>query len=509
MSLSAARPGIRITDVRGLGSQLRPAPLAVGAITLGAFLLHVSQVHQSLYGDEVWSYQEVVHHSFTGMLAAVATGHAVASGESSPPLFFVFAWFSVKLGDPTVWIRLPSLILGAATIPIIYLLGRDTINRATGVVGAAVFAVSPFANYYGVEARPYATAAFFTVLSTYALVRAVRTDERRWWTLYAVAAVAAAYSHYTTVFVLLTQGAWSLWVCRNRWRRSLIANLGALVLYVPWLPYLHASAGLAGYALIEPLTTPHVLQDVVRLVVGYPYAPLHQIPTGPGVAAIALAAVLGGLVLVRRYLSDRARAADHLSRGGLLLIAALALATPIGLLLYSVLGTDIWGARSLYASAPAAALALGALLLAIPRGPRAVAVPVVLGVLVFGTVRAISPSWARPPYRVAAQYLDRVAGPRDPVVMYTWGFPLDQALPVQFRRPHVVIKGDPERWPTPPPGGNVYVVADDALPFLYGGPLSAVKLKTPHPPGLKLVASRRFSGLVRFSVLTYRPAGRA
>ena len=176
----------------------------VGAMTIAAFVLYLSQIHQSLFADEVFAYHEVAGHSLTSMIHAVGTGI-----EVSPPLYFVFAWFSAKLGDPTVWIRLPSLILGAATIPVIYLLGRDTIGRGAGAIGAAVFAASPFALFYGVQARPYATAAFFTVLSTYALVRAVRSDSRHWWAVYAVAAAAAAYSHHTTVFVLVLQGAWA------------------------------------------------------------------------------------------------------------------------------------------------------------------------------------------------------------------------------------------------------------------------------------------------------------
>ena len=105
----------------------------VGAMTIAAFVLYLSQIHQSLFADEVFAYHEVAGHSLTSMIHAVGTGI-----EVSPPLYFVFAWFSAKLGDPTVCIRLPSLILGAATIPVIYLLGRDTIGRAAGAIGTAI-----------------------------------------------------------------------------------------------------------------------------------------------------------------------------------------------------------------------------------------------------------------------------------------------------------------------------------------------------------------------------------
>jgi uncharacterized membrane protein len=491
MSLSATRPGVRVPELRALATQLRPVPLMVGAMTVVAFVLHLSQVHQSLFADEVFTYREVTHHSLTSMIHAVGTGI-----EVSPPLYFVFAWFSAKLGDPTVWIRLPSVVLSAATVPVIYVLGRDTIGRAAGAIGAAAFAVSPSVLFFGVQARPYATATFFTALSTYALVRSVRTDDRRWWALYAVAAAAAAYSHYTVVFVLAVQATWALWACRTRWRRPLIATVAAAILYLPWLAYMHGGSQLGWYAAIEPFTARHVLQDLVRFVVGYQYAPLRAIPTVAGFAAFAAAVLLGGLALARRYVTGRPHAALDVANGGLPLIVALALATPIGVLLYSVVGKDIWHVEHLYASAPAASLALGGVLVAIPRWPRAAAVAVVLGVLVFGTIRGISPSWVRPPFRTVARYLDQVAKPRDPVLLFTYYNVLDDSIPVQLMRPHTIIDGVPKRWPRRPAGTTAFVVVDDAQIRSLSRALA--------PPGYVLVGRRPYSGSTSFTLFTYR-----
>ena len=133
MSVTAARSAARIRDLTALATELRPLPRMVGTMTVAAFILYLSQVHQSLYADEVFTYREIAGHSLTSMIHTVGTGV-----EVSPPLYFVLAWFSAKLGDPTVCIRLPSLILGAATIPVIYLLGRDTIGRAAGAIGTAI-----------------------------------------------------------------------------------------------------------------------------------------------------------------------------------------------------------------------------------------------------------------------------------------------------------------------------------------------------------------------------------
>jgi hypothetical protein len=180
----------------------------------------------------------------------------------------------------------------------------------------------------------------------------------------------------------------------------------------------------------------------------------------------------------------------------LLLLVSLTIATPLGLLLYSLLVQDIWHTENLYASAPAAMLVLGGLLVSIPRSPRAIAVPVVLGALVFGTVRGLSPSWTRPPYRAAASYLDQVAGPRDPVLLFTYRYVLDDAIPVQLKRPHTIIARVPTWWPSRPAGTLAFVVVDNSKIHRLRRALA--------PSGYELIGRRLYSGALPFTVFTYR-----
>ncbi len=478
---------------------VEPAAVLVALLTLGVLALRMSQLHQSLWGDEVWTYQDVVGRSLGSVVRTVHTG-----AENSPPLFFIFAWLSAKVGDPAVSIRLPTLILGTATIPLVYLLGRETVGRAPGVIGAAIMAASPFATYYGVEARPYTTVAFFVALSTLALVRAVRTAERRWWIVYAFAAAAAAYSHYTAVFPLAVQAAWSLWACRGRLREPLLANALIALLYAPWLPHIRGKA-LPLFALFEPLTPHHVLADVARLISGYPGATLSAIPTYAGLAVLGICALAGliaagmsargrlrhgegRLIGLRRISGGQARA------GGPLLIVALALATPIGVLVYSIVGTDIWNPRVQYASLPAAVLVLGALLWVLPRVARPVAVAAVLATLVFATIRAISPTYARPPFKSVAGYVNRVAAPRDPVILdpITWG------IAVYLNPQHRVIAGSPTVFSSVAGARTVYFIFDDRL-------AAGDKASAPHPSGFALTLRRHYpSRLWGFTLLRYR-----
>jgi len=461
--------------------------LAVGLLMLVAFRLRVSQLQQTLIGDEVSTYQDIVGHSFGSVLSTVHTG-----AENSPPLFFLLAWFGAKLGDATVWIRVPSLLAGTAAVPVVYAIGRETMGRVGGLIAAAIMALTPFAVYYGIEARPYATMSFFVAVSTWALLRAVRADGVRWWVLYTLSATAAAYCHYTSVFVLGVQAIWSLWACRGRFRTALMANVLVLVLYSPWLPHLRGK-GLSVIGTLYPLGFHRVLTDLFRPFPGHPGAPLSAIPTVAGLLVIG-AGALGGVVAIilrrRRTLPDEGWLPSRFA-----LLVALSAATPIGLLLYSLTVTDLWLPRGLSASLPATALVLGGLLAALPRPLSVLATAALVITLVAGTLRSFDALYARGPFRTMASYLDRVAPRRDPVTIVSYvGAP---ALGVELRQPHVILNSISRMWTLTPPGGNAYVVLDDAFATQY-------KIVAFRRPGFQLVARKHYRGNFPTELLTYR-----
>ncbi|MGH2866687.1 MAG: glycosyltransferase family 39 protein [Solirubrobacteraceae bacterium] len=471
--------------------------LGVAALTAIAFALRLSQLHESLAGDEVFTYQDVVGHSFVSVLTTVHAG-----GENSPPLFFLMAWLSAKLGDPSVWIRVPSLILGTATVPVTYAVGRQSIGARAGLIAAAIMALAPFAVFYGVEARPYAAMTFFVALSTLALLHAVRPGTSRWWwALYTLAAAAAAYSHYTAIFLLLVQAVYSLWACRGAIKTTLIANLAIGVLYLPWLPNVRGKA-LAVIGALYPLGFHRVLADLLRPIPGHPGVSLHQIPTVLGLIAFAVCVAAGGVALVIKAL--RADQTGWFGQAGNRagLIVLLALATPVGLLLYSLIFTDLWLPRGLSASMPAAALLIGGLLAALPARLSALTVAVVAVVLTTGTLRSFEPAYARGPYRAIATRLDRIASSHSPVLVVSLQGAL--AVPEQTHRPHDFVASLRAMWATTPRGGHAYLVLDDAIDHA----TKLVARGALHRPGFRLQARRHYAGASPTELLTFVRTGR-
>ena len=513
MARSAPRPGRRFL-VTG-----------VGALTLAGLALRLTGIDQSLFGDEIFTYAIVkpgFGHVFSGI-------HAY---ERNPPLFFFLAAAAAKLGDPTVWTRMPSLLLGTATIPLTYLIGVRTVGRGAAFLGAALLAASPFAIFYSTEARAYASLTFFVLLSLLALLRALESDGVRWWVLFWAASTAAVYTHYTAVLPLGAEAAWALYAYPARRRRLLIAGVAVALAYVPWLPSLAAQ----NHPLIgTPLSAESFLGALVRTLAGHPlsFPPERAFYGTPALILLGVsgAAIVGG-VLVAAFKSGVRGVRIAPAQ---LPLVAIALVVPLALLAYSLHGTNLVSPRNLSSALPAACLLLAAVLLSMNRPLAWVAIVTLFVALGIGTAKILGPDWRRPDFKDAAHWVDREARPGDPVVevpsylafgvtFFLSGFAIQHSTPLaddialNYRRPHerfaIVRFGvasrtvqplpSPQAWISGAQRGRVFVIG--AVPKTLRLPISYV---LPRPPGgarrFRLVAERTFSGLYSVKVLVYAP----
>jgi serine acetyltransferase len=392
---------------------------AVAALTLLGLALRIANFGESLLGDELSTYWIVGGHSLDEVLSSVRSGD-----EITPPLYFVLAWLSLEAGGPE-WIRLPSLVAGAASIPLVYLLGVRTVSRGAGLVGAAVMALSPFMIYYSTEGRAYALMIALVVGSTLVMLAALRTGRARWWIVYALCSCAALYSHYTSVFPLAAQFAWVLWAHRQAARPLLLANLGVLAGFAPWIPELIAdldSPTTEVLSLMLPFTFDDVTFALENWAVGYPFVPLETVPGTIAwvlIAAGVLFAVAVGTVRALHWLR-RSNLGIGAALGrippGIVLIALLALATPVAEAVYSALGTNLLGARNLNASWPGLAVAIGALVTAAGPLLSLACAAVVLSGFAVGAARTLDGDNGRIGYESAAEVIEARWGPGDPVV---------------------------------------------------------------------------------------------
>jgi mannosyltransferase len=482
-----------------------PATAAVAALTLVALLLRLPLVRDSLLGDELIMYGIVHGHGLGDVLSIVR------DTEKTPPLHFVLARASVQLGDATVTIRLPSLLAGAALVPATYALGLRTVGRTAALAAAAILALAPYQLFYSTEARAYALVAFFAVISTLCLLRALESRRPAWWAAYVLAVLAVGYTHYVGVFVLVAQAAWAAWTHRDRLRELAVVH-GLIVLgYAPWLPSYVVQEGHSGdearrIALLAPPSPAYFAKVIGQISVGEPFVSLRDVPGAWAVALAGVAVAAGALAAVVRA----ARGARPERR--VVLVGLLALATPLGIVLLTLRpGQSFLLPRNLIASTPAIALLAAYWMVRLPRRAAAAAVAATLLVLVVGAAGALEHAHRRSGYHDAAAFIDARARPGDPVIQH-FILPvkgsLADGLAIYLDRPLTLFRvangSAGAAWARGRRTGRVFVVVP--LP----GYFKAVRhLPVRDGPGRAFVrvAERRWSGIEDLLVGEYVPRG--
>jgi hypothetical protein len=189
---------------------------------LAALLRFATLDAQSFAHDEAVTAGRVLDPNFIQML------REIPGGESTPPLYYVMAWFWSKLfGTGEVGLRALSALIGTAVVPVAYALGMKLASRRVGVILGALVAVNPMLVWFSQEARAYSLLVLTSVASVLLFVYALESPTRRRLALWALAAALTLATHYFGLFLIAAEAIWLL----ARWRRlrEVWLALGAVI----------------------------------------------------------------------------------------------------------------------------------------------------------------------------------------------------------------------------------------------------------------------------------------
>jgi mannosyltransferase len=280
-------------------------------------------------------------------------------------------------GTSAIAIRLPSLIaIGVATAGVA-VLGRQLDGTRLMIVGAVVFAVLPRVTWLAIEARSYAATAALVAWATVALVRAVRGGGVRFWVAYTVLAASGVVLNIYVALAVVSHAVTLLLWRRVVSRRAAVGFvISGVVAAIVALPVVLLAAGQTEQLTIGPFTIDYVgvMFGIEQYFTGATPVRDRMVPVPPttiwAAAALALAVVGWALLCWGAWARRRTVTAALLPM--VLLPATLLFA-------YGLVVTNMYTARYLSFTAPAAALLIGAGVLALPRvWARIVAVAVVL-----------------------------------------------------------------------------------------------------------------------------------
>lgn len=413
-----AAPAPAAPDARGSWWPL--AALAV--LSVAGVVFRIIMAGQSLVADELSTYWISATHGLGGVLKLLYSVGPIQHAEITPPLYFVLAWLTSQLGHTPELLRLPSLLAGVLTIPVVYLLGLRAVGRRAALLAGAVTAVAPFTVYFSTDARAYAVMMLALTVSTLCMLLAVDTGRARWWVLYAVAACAAFYSHYTCAFVLGAQWVWVMWAHPAARRAALIATAAAAAGVLPWLPGLvrdYQSPTVKILNALSPFSVGDLRTDLAHWVIGYPEtvgAGLRRLPGAPALVLGALAAAIGLAGLIRAIAQRRLRWRPAQVDRRVVLVVGLAVVTPAAEVVLGAAGHSLLSPRDMAASWPFLVLSGAAVLDLWEPRIAMLGAALALAALLLGTVKMLGGAAQRPDYRAAARDLIAHVRPGDIVI---------------------------------------------------------------------------------------------
>lgn len=122
-----------------------------------------------------------------------------------PPLYYLLLRGWVPFGYSELSLRLLPALFGTLSVPLLFALSKQLVNRETGVTAAALAAVSPLMIWYSQEARSYSFATFLGVCAMLAAVRLFQAPGAWRSAVFAAALTAALYTHYVSVLLIPLQ----------------------------------------------------------------------------------------------------------------------------------------------------------------------------------------------------------------------------------------------------------------------------------------------------------------
>lgn len=174
-------------------------------------------------------------------------------GDFHPPLFYLLLHSWLPLAQHSEWlIRLPFIILGSLTVPVLYLLLSELLGKGKRKIALAatlLLMINPLHIYYSIELRMYSLNALLSLLSWLFLFRALRDKSKNPspWRLFTLISLLNFYTFYGALFNLASQWVFVLWQHQKKIKAFAMHNLLVALLFLPWMSHLKSQLAGGGY----------------------------------------------------------------------------------------------------------------------------------------------------------------------------------------------------------------------------------------------------------------------
>lgn len=195
-----------------------------------------------------------------------------------PPLYYAIlqAWLSA-FGANSLTLRLLSVVVGVAAIPLMYVVAGELFNRPVALVSAYLLALSPLHIFYSQEVRMYGLVTLLALASVALQLKILMANAptnsgpspraAALFVSYVLVTALALYTQYFAAFLVAAEIAVVAYLkYRAHWqiklRSWILAWFAIGLVYLPWLiyagprlySYVTSKVGIEQYSRLDPLT---------------------------------------------------------------------------------------------------------------------------------------------------------------------------------------------------------------------------------------------------------------
>ena len=241
----------------------------VGILTIGLMARVSHALASGLWRDEAQAL-DIATLPSVGAITRFLVQH-----ESHPPLYYVLlrGWTRVAGSDDGVLV-IPGIVLGLGTITLAWWVGRRLGTPASGLLAAALVALSFSAIQADATVRPYALLQLLLLASAAFLWIALASGRPRTLVPWVATAVALLYTHNWSALPLLAMSAGAVWLIATGrsalpLKPVLLAGLVVALAWAPWLPDLLHQTRHGGH--LSPSSSPliRLVSQLTFVVPGY------------------------------------------------------------------------------------------------------------------------------------------------------------------------------------------------------------------------------------------------
>ena len=203
-------------------------------IILSGLILRLIGINkpEGLWCDELYSYYTSLSLQDIGVLGLLK--------QTAIPLYYLSFYFWIDwCGNQDIILRLFSVLFGILTIPVIFLAGKELLNKKIGLIAAGLVAVNSFAIYYSQEVRYYSFLMFLASVFLLFLIKIFNNPTRFNYICLILAAIGIALSFpigFLYVFIqLFVVGIYFKLKDKNKFNKFVKYNLILLGFLSPYL----------------------------------------------------------------------------------------------------------------------------------------------------------------------------------------------------------------------------------------------------------------------------------